>query len=123
MCNQLTRESFQRVREMVKARDDETCQYCGKRDPGGEVDHVLPLSRGGNDTLENLVWACQECNRRKGDKTPREWLKQMAGYPGYGSLVPLFDMEGNLLPPEARPNTPTVTHRQLTGGDDYTEDL
>jgi 5-methylcytosine-specific restriction endonuclease McrA len=79
MHNQLTRESFQRVREMVKARDDETCQYCGKHDPGGEVDHILPLSRGGIDALCNLVWACQECNTQKGDKTPREWLKRITG--------------------------------------------
>jgi 5-methylcytosine-specific restriction endonuclease McrA len=36
------------------------------------VDHVIPVSRGGEDTWENLVCACVECNNRKGDHTPEE---------------------------------------------------
>jgi hypothetical protein len=73
---------------MVKARDNETCQYCGRCDPDGEVDHVLPLSRGGFDALENLVCACRECNGQKGNKTPREWLKQLTGHSRYNFVLP-----------------------------------
>lgn len=106
--NTLTRGSWQRVRAIVRGRDNQTCQYCGRHDPGGEVDHVLPLSRGGPDTLENLVWACRECNAQKGDMTPREWLKKLAGH---GRRL---DDLNDLLPV-----VPIITHR----GDNETEDL
>jgi 5-methylcytosine-specific restriction endonuclease McrA len=55
-------------------RDGFTCQFCGLR-PGAErltIDHVLPRSRGGPTSWENCVSACEPCNRRKADRTPRE---------------------------------------------------
>ncbi len=55
-------------------RDRQTCQYCGAK-PGGDgltIDHVIPLSRGGETTWENCVSACHHCNGRKGNRTPRE---------------------------------------------------
>ncbi len=61
-------------RRTVMARDLYTCQYCGGQ-PGKHeltVDHVLPRSRGGATTWENVVTACGPCNRRKGDRTPEE---------------------------------------------------
>ena len=44
------------------------CQYCGAcgRDVELEVDHVIPVSRGGTDDLKNLKTSCRECNRGKG---------------------------------------------------------
>lgn len=54
----------------VHLRDRGLCGYCGKR--GRTVDHVLPRSRGGRDTWENTVLACERCNGRKGDRTPAE---------------------------------------------------
>ena len=103
MCNVLTSESWQRLRAMVQARAGETCQYCGKRAPDGEPDHVLPLSRGGTDALYNLVWACRECHRQKGDKTPREWVQELVGR-GRGNpdnLSPgaMIISDRNLIPP------------------------
>lgn len=61
-------------RRNVMFRDAHQCQYCGKRPPLRElnIDHVMPRSRGGQDTWENLVTACQPCNLRKGWKTPEE---------------------------------------------------
>ncbi|RMF39801.1 MAG: HNH endonuclease [Alphaproteobacteria bacterium] len=52
-------------------RDEFTCQYCGAR---GELtfDHVLPRSRGGRTTWENVVAACPPCNLRKGAKTLKQ---------------------------------------------------
>lgn len=61
-------------RRAVLARDSHTCQYCGAR-PGRNlltVDHVVPRSRGGTKSWDNLVAACQPCNRRKGGRRPEE---------------------------------------------------
>src|SRR5208337_1800457 len=57
-------------RKNILLRDRNTCQYCGKAYPPGELtlDHVVPRSRGGNSTWENLVACCHECNRKKGNR-------------------------------------------------------
>lgn len=51
-------------------RDNFTCQYCGRRPPDVvlEVDHITPLSQGGDDDPSNLVTSCYDCNRGKGAK-------------------------------------------------------
>lgn len=60
------------------ARDDYTCQYCGrtKADLKGcqflTRDHVRPLSRGGRNTWDNVVTSCSPCNNRKGGRLPSE---------------------------------------------------
>lgn len=58
----------------IYSRDRNTCQYCGKVFPRSELnlDHVVPRSRGGKSTWENVVCSCHECNRRKGGRTPEE---------------------------------------------------
>ncbi len=58
----------------VYARDDSTCQYCGRRLPRSELnlDHVVPRSRGGTTSWENVVCSCVACNLRKGGRTPVE---------------------------------------------------
>jgi 5-methylcytosine-specific restriction endonuclease McrA len=62
------------AKPIVFARDAFTCQYCGCRVTlrSGTRDHVLPRSRGGRDTLSNVVTACAPCNQRKDDRTPAE---------------------------------------------------
>ncbi len=59
------------TRRAVFARDDWTCQYCGSRTQL-TVDHVVPRSKGGGSTWDNIVAACAPCNRRKGDSLPRQ---------------------------------------------------
>jgi 5-methylcytosine-specific restriction endonuclease McrA len=56
-------------RKNILLRDRNTCQYCGVILPSAELtlDHVIPRSRGGTSTWENLVAACHSCNRRKGN--------------------------------------------------------
>ena len=56
------------------ARDQQLCLYCGREYPRQQLtrDHVLPLSRGGRDTWENVVAACFHCNSRKGGRTPQQ---------------------------------------------------
>jgi 5-methylcytosine-specific restriction endonuclease McrA len=60
------------TRKAVLARDGWTCQYCGAHRPALTVDHVIPRSRGGESVWENIVASCAPCNRRKGNRLPRE---------------------------------------------------
>src|SRR6202790_4663186 len=59
------------TRRAVFARDDWTCQYCGARS-NLTVDHVIPRSKGGASSWENIVASCAPCNRRKRDRLPRQ---------------------------------------------------
>ena len=54
------------TRRAVFARDSWTCQYCGSRS-NLTVDHVIPRSKGGSSSWENIVASCAPCNRRKGN--------------------------------------------------------
>lgn len=56
------------TRKEVFIRDGFTCQYCGRQCHDLTIDHVVPRSRGGPHTWENLVSACKPCNHRKGGK-------------------------------------------------------
>ena len=60
------------TRREIFTRDHHTCQYCGNTGGDLTVDHVLPRSRGGLHTWDNVVTACRSCNHRKGGKTPQE---------------------------------------------------
>jgi 5-methylcytosine-specific restriction endonuclease McrA len=82
------------VKRAVIERDKGMCRYCGK--PGRvsyffpsiwvwmehEFDHVLPEYLGGKSTVDNIVTACQSCNRRKGHKTLDEWGEKLLPIPG-----------------------------------------
>ena len=61
------------TKKNILLRDDYTCQYCNLK---GErlmtVDHVIPRSKGGPSSWENIVASCAPCNRRKGDRLPRQ---------------------------------------------------
>ena len=61
-------------RRNIFLRDNHMCVYCLRSLSADEisVDHVIPKSRGGRETWENLVTACKTCNGLKGDKTPEE---------------------------------------------------
>ena len=61
-------------RRNIFLRDNYSCAYCKKQLEPHElsVDHILPKSRGGKETWENLVTACKSCNCLKGDRTPEE---------------------------------------------------
>jgi 5-methylcytosine-specific restriction endonuclease McrA len=58
----------------IYTRDRCICQYCGRKLPRHllNLDHVVPRSHGGTSRWENVVCSCQECNRRKGGRTPDE---------------------------------------------------
>ncbi len=71
--SRLSLPSWKRLRRQVKKRDGATCQYCGTEAQVGHVDHVIPLSKGGTDTIDNLAWSCRPCNLSKSTKTLDEW--------------------------------------------------
>ena len=64
-------------RRGVLRRDAHRCGYCGSS--ANTIDHILPRSRGGKDSWENLIACCLPCNNSKGDKTPQEmnWKLRM----------------------------------------------
>ena len=67
-------------RREVLRRDHHTCQYCGS----GKrltLDHVIPRSKGGLHTWDNVVTACERCNSLKGDSTLFEARMQLRKFP------------------------------------------
>ena len=72
------------TRKNLMLRDAHQCQYCARRPPVRDlnIDHVVPRSRGGQDSWENLVTACRSCNLRKGRRTPDEAAMRLLRTPG-----------------------------------------
>ena len=88
------------TRRTVIARDLHACQYCGAQPNKHEltVDHVIPRSRGGTTTWENVVAACGACNHRKGDRTPDEakmTLLAKPARPRFVAIVLLGEVHGH----------------------------
>ena len=72
--DRLPRQTVKLNRRNIFARDENRCQYCGRRHPTSElsIDHVVPRSLGGRSLWDNLVCACVACNVRKGGRLPQE---------------------------------------------------
>jgi 5-methylcytosine-specific restriction endonuclease McrA len=68
-------------RRNVFRRDNHTCQFCGKHGGDLTLDHVIPRSRGGRNSWENIVTACRECNSKKRDRTPSEAKMKLSREP------------------------------------------
>ena len=59
------------TRSLIYKRDDHQCQYCGSTEDL-TLDHIIPKSKGGGDTWDNLVTCCIKCNSKKGNKYLKE---------------------------------------------------
>jgi len=72
--DRLPKQTVKLNRRNIYARDQNACQYCGRRFPTSELtlDHVTPRSQGGENTWHNLVCACVACNSKKGGRTPEQ---------------------------------------------------
>ncbi len=72
--DRLPKQQVRFNRRNIFARDSNRCQYCGRRFPTSELslDHIMPRSRGGATSWENVVCSCVRCNVRKGGRTPQE---------------------------------------------------
>ena len=67
------------TRRAVFARDDWICQYCGA--PAENLDHVVPRSRGGEHSWENVVASCRRCNSKKENRLAEEAGLRLARRP------------------------------------------
>jgi 5-methylcytosine-specific restriction endonuclease McrA len=76
----------------IYARDGNLCQYCGNRFARTDLnlDHVIPRSRGGLTTWENVVCSCIACNLRKGGRTPTEAGMKLLKKPIRPKWTPTF---------------------------------
>lgn len=76
----------------IYARDNDTCQYCGKSLPRSDLnlDHVMPRSQGGKTTWENVVCSCVPCNLKKGGRTPEQAAMRLLKKPVRPRWTPLF---------------------------------
>lgn len=84
------------ARRSVIVRDNYTCQYCGDTPGRGllTLDHIVPRSKGGQTSWENVVAACRACNMRKGDRTPEQagmTLRKKPGRPHYVAFLLLSE--------------------------------
>lgn len=72
--NKLPTQRLHFSRRTVYRRDNNTCQYCGRKPGTAEltIDHIVPRSKGGLTTWENCCLACVTCNKRKADRTPEQ---------------------------------------------------
>ena len=79
-------------RRNVFARDNYTCQYCGKKFKTKQLtwDHVIPKSRNGVSAWNNLVCACFKCNSKKSNKTPKEANMKLIRKPYKPKYSPVF---------------------------------
>lgn len=70
-------------RHNVFKRDKFNCQYCHKKlsEKSATIDHIIPKSKGGQDTWDNTVCCCVACNSRKGNRTPEESQMRLARSP------------------------------------------
>ena len=77
------RQEIKLNRRNIYARDENRCQYCGKKFSTRELslDHVLPRVQGGEESWTNLVCACVKCNARKGGRTPSQAHMQLVRRP------------------------------------------
>ncbi len=87
------------TRRNVMRRDNFRCQYCEKKSKL-TIDHVFPKSRGGKDVWENLTTACDKCNVKKGNRTPKEAQMPLLSEPYRPIPITFFrDINGGVQEP------------------------
>ena len=91
----LPKQTVKFNRRNIFARDNNQCQYCGKKFPTSELslDHIIPRSQGGQSTWENIVCACVACNVRKGGRTPKEAHMALIRRPEKPRRSPLLNLK------------------------------
>ena len=92
--DRLPRQPVKFNRRNIFARDRNRCQYCGKKFPTTELslDHVMPRSRGGLASWENVVCCCVTCNVRKGGRLPREAHMKLISEPVKPKRSPILTL-------------------------------
>ena len=85
------------TKNLIYKRDKNKCQYCGST-KSLTIDHVIPRSRGGKDTWENLVVACSPCNIKKGDKMLEHTGMKLSSTPKAPISKVLIDLTDSKVP-------------------------
>lgn len=98
--DKVPRQEVRFSRANIYTRDKNRCQYCGKRFSSAELslDHVVPTSRGGKSSWENVVCACLKCNVKKGNRLPSECGMELRKRPARPKWHPLHRFEGKRFP-------------------------
>jgi len=93
--DKVPRQGLRFNRRNIFARDANSCQYCGQHFPSSELslDHVVPRSRGGEMSWENIVCCCVSCNVRKGGRTPKEAHMKLIRPPARPKHNPLLTLK------------------------------
>ena len=86
---------LQLTRTHIFKRDHHTCVYCGSTS-SLTLDHIIPRSRGGQNTWENMVTSCFRCNNRKADQTPEEAGLKLRSKPFAPSFHYLVSLDNDL---------------------------
>jgi len=91
----LPKQTVKFNRRNIFARDNNQCQYCGKKHATTELslDHIVPRSQGGANTWENIVCACVGCNVRKGGRTPKQAHMSLIRKPEKPKRSPLLNLK------------------------------
>lgn len=91
----LPKQTVKFNRRNIFARDNNQCQYCGKKFPTSELslDHVVPRSQNGQSTWDNVVCACVNCNVRKGGRTPKQAHMTLIRKPEKPKRSPLLNLK------------------------------
>lgn len=91
----IPKQSVKFNRRNIFARDNNQCQYCGKKFATSELslDHIVPRSQGGGSSWENVVCACIKCNVRKGGRTPKQAHMGLIRKPEKPKRSPLLNMK------------------------------
>lgn len=98
--DRLPRQEVKFSRGNIYLRDGNRCQYCGRKYSSSELslDHVVPISRGGKSSWENVVCACLPCNVRKGNKLLTESDMRLIRAPQRPKWHPLHRLQGRNFP-------------------------
>jgi 5-methylcytosine-specific restriction endonuclease McrA len=93
--DKLPKQTVKFNRRNIFARDNNQCQYCGRKFPTSELslDHVVPRSKGGQSTWDNIVCACVSCNVRKGGRTPKEAHLSLIRRPEKPKRSPMLNLK------------------------------
>jgi 5-methylcytosine-specific restriction endonuclease McrA len=104
--DRMPRSTIRLTRRNIYLRDGFTCQYCARRSSPRELnlDHVMPRSRGGPMSWENVVCSCRACNLRKGGRTPTEANMRLLRKPVRPRWSPILTLAfSHGRPPEWEP--------------------
>lgn len=108
------------LRKAIRSRDGDRCRYCGTRVnwrdrkglKGGTYDHVLPLTQGGDESVDNLVVCCRDCNAKKGPRTPDTSGMALRPPP----MDQALDLDGTQTGSSHSPDIPSPSPRDVPGG-------